>query len=103
MDNDMQPKAPLAKDQARKGSDFINQATAWDVLAGQGELITDLCDYLKDVDEHPDLRAAATLRSLSRIRIELEKVPETCGLGDPIVLKVQDVALLARQLMSRLR
>ena len=85
------------------GDGFTHHATAWDALAGQGDLISDLRDYLKEIDENPDLRAAATLRSLGRIRAELDRIPETCGLGDPVVLKVQDVVLLARQLMSRLR
>ena len=34
---------------------------------------------------------------------ELERLPETCGLTYPVVLNAQDVVLLARQLMSRLR
>ena len=88
---------------ATGGSGFPNRATAWDVLAGQPDCVTDLQDFLRDIDENSSLRAAATLRSLDRLRAELEKVPETCGLGDPVVLKVQDVMLLARQLMQRLR
>lgn len=86
-----------------RGDDYPHTATAWDVLAGKPECITDLQDFLKELDENPDLRAAATLRTLSRIRTELERVPEACGLGDPIVLKVQDMVVIARQLMSRLR
>ncbi len=82
---------------------FPNHATAWDVMAGQPQCMTELQDYLAKLDDSPDLRAAATLRSLSRIRTELERIPESCGLGDPVALKVQDVVLLARQLMSRLR
>ena len=82
---------------------FLNHATAWDVMAGQPQCMTELADYLAKLDDSPDLRAAATLRSLSRIRTELERIPESCGLGDPVALKVQDVVLLARQLMSRLR
>ena len=85
-------------------SGFTNRvATAWDVLAGRPECVTDLQDFLNDLNESPDLRAAATLRSLTRIRTELERIPEHCELSDPVVLKVQDVVLLARQLMSRLR
>ena len=94
-------RAPV--ESAVGGNGFLNHASAWDVLCGQPECITDLGDYLKDIDENPDLRAAATLRSMSRLRAELQKVPESCGLGDPVVLRVQDVALLARQLLSRLR
>jgi len=80
-----------------------NQATAWDCMAGQGELISELRDFLKSLDDSPDLRSAATLRSLSRIRSELERIPETAALGDPVQLRLQDVMVLARQLLSRLR
>ena len=73
------------------------------VIGGQLQCITEHQDYLAKLDESPDLRAAATLRSLSRIRTELERIPESSCLGDPVALKVQDVVLLARQLMSRLR
>ena len=81
----------------------LNHATAWDVLAGRAQCVTDLQDFLHNLNESPDLRAAATLRSLTRIRSELERLPEDCELGDPVVLKAQDVILIARQLMSRLR
>ncbi len=81
----------------------LTHATVWDVMAGRAQCVTDLQEYLHDLDEKPDLRAAATLRSLTRIRSELERLPEDCGLSDPVVLKAQDVVLIARQLMSRLR
>ena len=45
----------------------------------------------------------ATLRSLDRLRDALEQVPESAALSDPVVLRVQDAVLLARQLLSRLR
>ncbi len=81
----------------------LTHATVWDVMAGRAQCVTDLQEYLHDLDEKPDLRAAATLRSLTRIRSELERLPKDCGLSDPVVLKAQDVVLIARQLMSRLR
>lgn len=84
-------------------SNLTRNATAWDVMAGKPECVTDLQEFLIELDESPHLRSAATLRSLSRIREALEKLPEDCDLGDPVVLKAQDVALLARQLLSRLR
>ncbi len=77
--------------------------TAWDCLAGQGEMVSDLGDFLKSLDDSPDLRAAATLRVLSRVREELGRVPESAQLSDPVQLRLQDVVLVARQLMSRLR
>ena len=82
---------------------FTHSATAWDCMAGKAELISDVQDFLKELDESPDLRAAATLRSLSRIRSELNRIPETAALGDPIELRLQDVLVIARQMLARLR
>ena len=84
-------------------SGFTHHATVWDCRAGKAEVISETQDFLKELDESPDLRAAATLRSLSRIRSELERIPETAALGDPVELRLQDVMVLARQLLSRLR
>ena len=95
-------RAPVESADTGGGVGFTH-ATAWDVMAGQPQCVSDLQDYLTRLDESPHLRSAATLRSLSRIRTELERIPENCGLGDPVALKVQDVVLIARQLMSRLR
>ena len=97
----MTERAP--DDSAAGGSGFPSHATVWDCMAGKAELMSETQDFLKDLDESPDLRAAATLRSLSRIRSELERIPETAALGDPVELRLQDVMVLARQLMSRLR
>ena len=84
-------------------SGFTHHATVWDCMAGKAEVISETEDFLTELDESPDLRAAATLRSLSRIRSELERVPETAALSDPVELRLQDVLVLTRQLMSRLR
>ena len=100
---DRAPVAPAAGGGTSGFTNHCNQATAWDCLAGQGELISELGDFLKSLDESPDLRAAATLRALSRVREELERVPESAQLSDPVQLRLQDVVLVARQLMSRLR
>ena len=53
------------------------------------------CIFPKELDESPDLRAAATLRSLSRIRTELERIPETAALGDPVELRLQDALVIS--------
>ena len=80
-----------------------NQATVWDCMAGKAEIISEVQEYLKELDDSPELRAAATLRSMTRIRSELERIPETAALGDPVQLRLQDVMVLTRQLLSRLR
>ena len=78
-------------------------ATAWDALAGQPCCESDLLDYIRQLEECPELRSAATLRSLDRLRDALERVPEQAALGDPITIRLQDALLLARQMLSRLR
>jgi len=79
------------------------RATAWDVLSGQGMSLSDLREFAEEVDENAALRAAALLRALDRLRDELDRIPETADLSDPVTLRVQDAVLLARQLLSRLR
>jgi hypothetical protein len=73
-------------------------------MAGRAELCSDLADWLLEIDQNPALRAAATLRALERVRRELERCPATgTGLEDPIQISVRDAALLARQVLARLR
>jgi len=50
----------------------------------------------------PPPTTPAGFRTLSRIRSELERIPESCAMGDPVALKVQDLAVMMRQLVSRL-
>ena len=51
--------------------------------------MSDLLDFLKEIDENPDLRAAAFLRSLGRLRDEIDRVPEEAPMDSPVVLKLQ--------------
>jgi hypothetical protein len=94
-----------AGDDAVVGGDdgFSLQRSAWDVLSGQGLMLADLREYLEDCDENPALRAAATLRAMDRLRDALHAIPEDADLEQPITLALMDAALLARQLLSRLR
>lgn len=78
-------------------------ASAWDVIAGQPGCESTLLDYTRELEDSPELRSAATLRSLDRLRDSLELVPEHANLGDPVVLRLQDAVLIARQMLSRLR
>ena len=83
------------------GVGFSLQASAWDTVAGMSQTLNDLSDFLADLDDNPTLRAAANLRALDRLRDSLDRVPSDAGLRDPVVLTVQDAALLARQLLTR--
>ena len=97
----MAERAP--DDSAAGGSGFLNQATVWDVMSGQGSLITDLRDFLGRLDSEPRLRASANLRTMSRVREHLERIPESAAMGDPVELRLQDVLVLMNQLMARMR
>ncbi|QVV66545.1 hypothetical protein [Synechococcus sp. LA31] len=62
-----------------------------------------LSEFLEDIKENPALRAAATLRAMDRLRDALLLIEETASVETPVPLLLQDVALLARQLLQRLR
>lgn len=79
------------------------QGTVWDAFSGQPESISDIADFLTELDENPRLRASANLRTLSRVREHLERIPESAAMGDPVELRLQDVLVLMNQLMSRMR
>ena len=66
-------------------------------------MVNDLGDFLAKVQDCPQLRAGATLWALVALRTELSRIPETAGLNDPVVIHLKDVAMLATQLLSRLR
>ena len=78
-------------------------ATAWDCLSGQGQSLSDLSEFLQEPQKTPELRARATLRTLTRIRWELERTSESARLNAPIVVTLRDAAVLMSQMLSRLR
>ena len=59
--------------------------------------------FLEELDDNPRLRSSANLRTLGRVRQELERIPESASLSDPIELRLQDVLVLMNQLMARMR
>ncbi len=81
----------------------LEGASAWDVIAGQGQMLSDLREFMDTVEAHPEMRAAATLQALGRIREALKQVSEMSDADELVPLTLQDVALLTRQLLSRLR
>ena len=84
-------------------SGFINHATIWDAFAGRPDCLNDTSDFLAELDDNPRLRSSANLRTLSRVRSELERLPESTDLSDPVELRLQDVLVLMNQLMARMR
>ena len=84
------------------GGFSLERRNAWDVIAGQGDALSDLRDFLETTEENPALRAAATLRAMDRLRDALLLIEETASVETPVPLMLQDVALLGRQLLQRL-
>ena len=71
--------------------------------SGKPECINEVSDFLTELDDNPRLRSRANLRTLSRVRGELERFPESADLCDPVELQLQDVLVLMNQLMARMR
>ena len=84
-------------------SGFPNEGTAWDAFSGQGELMSDIGIFLQQLDSDPRLRSSSNLRSLSRVRGELERIPESASMGDSVQLTLHDVVVLMDQCMRRMR
>ena len=84
-------------------NDAIRTATVWDAFSGRPECINPSSEFLEQLDEEPRLRSAAMLRSLGRIREELEAMPEQSLMDAPVCIQLQDALVLMTQLMSRLR
>lgn len=78
-------------------------STVWDSFSGKPECVNDVSEFLTELDDNPRLRSSANLRTLSRVRAELERLPEFTDLSDPVELRLQDVLVLMNQLMSRMR
>ena len=98
------PVAPVESAAIGGDGGFSNDlSSVWDALSGMSNCINDTADFLTEIDENPRLRSSANLRTMSRVRSELEKIPEDTSLHNPVVLQLQDVVILMNQLMSRMR
>ena len=61
-----------------------HSSTVWDSFSGKPEFIKEVSDFLTELDDNPRLRSSANLQILSRVRGELELLPESDDLGDPV-------------------
>lgn len=68
-----------------------------------GDTLGDLRELIEDIEENPALIAAATFRSMDRLRDALLLIEETAAVETPVPLLLQDVILLGRQLLQHLR
>ena len=78
-------------------------ATVWDAFSGRPECSNDTTDFLEQLDAEPRLRSAAMLRSLGRLREELEAMPEQSAFDARVCVSLQDPLVLMTQLMQKLR
>ena len=61
-----------------------HSSTVWDSFSGKPEFIKEVSDFLMELDDNPWFRSSANLRILSRVRGELERLPESADLGDTV-------------------
>ena len=78
-------------------------ATVWDAFSGRAECVNEISEFLQMLDDEPRLRSSAMLRTLGRVREELEGLPEQSALDSQVCIRLQDALVLMSQLMSRLR
>ena len=78
-------------------------ATVWDAFSGRPECSNETSDFLQELDDEPRLRSTAILRTLGRVRKQLEAMPEQSALDAPVCVSLSDALVLMTQLMSRLR
>lgn len=78
-------------------------ATVWDAFSGRAECVNEISDFLQMLDDEPRLRSSAMLRTLGRVREELEGLPEQSALDSQVCIRLQDALVLMTQLMQRLR
>ena len=78
-------------------------ATVWDAFSGRAECVNEISEFLQMLDDEPRLRSSAMLRTLGRVREELEGLPEQSALDSQVCIRLQDALVLMTQLMSRLR
>ena len=97
------PNDPLGAQQALLLPPDGLDGSAWDVVANAADTLSELGEFLEETDANPTLRSAATLRSLDRFRDALDRLPADADLNQTVELRVQDVALVARSMLSRLR
>ena len=96
-----------ARSHADGGIGFPLQATpsapVWDAFIGRPECSDETSDFLQALDDEPRLRSTAMLRTLGRVREQLESMPEQSALDARVCVSLQDALVLMTQLMQKLR
>ena len=93
-----------ADDSADGGIGFsLEKGSAWDAFSGRPECVNAISAFLEQLDDEPRLRSAAMLRTLGRVREQLERTSEQAPLDTQVCIRLQDALVLMTQLMSRLR
>jgi len=81
----------------------LDDGSAWSTTLGDPAYMNDLTDFLEEIEANPNKKAAAHLRALDRLRLQLTRIPEGSELDTPVAIPLHDAALLARWLLGRLR
>ena len=66
-----------------------HSSTVCDSFSGKPEFIKEVSDFLTELDDNPRLRSSTNLLILSRVRGELERLPEWADFGNPVELQLQ--------------
>lgn len=91
-------------DSADGGIGFsLEKGSAWDAFSGRPECVNAISAFLEQLDDEPRLRSAAMLRTLGRVREQLERTSEQAPLDTQVCIRLQDCLVLMTQLMQRLR
>ena len=77
--------------------------SAWAVIAGKGNSMSDLDDLLRELEDSPRFKTAAMLQCLIALRERLENIPEGAELSQMVEIPLQYVAVITMQLMKRLQ
>ena len=75
----------------------------WDAFSGRPECTNEASDFLQALDDEPRLRSTAMLRTLGRVREQLEAMPEQSAFDTRVCVSLSDALVQMTQLMQKLR
>ena len=75
----------------------------WDAFSGRPECSNETSDFLQALDDEPRLRSTAMLRTLGRVREQLEAMPEQSAFDARVSVSLSNALVQMTQLMQKLR
>jgi hypothetical protein len=101
-DISIRPFPPL-EERVKSPPPRMEMGSAWDVIAKKEDVFSELSALLQELDENPSMRSCAVLRAIERGRTELTRTPADAPLSSPMAVSLQDLSVLLRAVLSRLR